>query len=1111
MTISYIQSNPLNVEFKTTYGTPAAGMWAFFYSSIDQTQKKNAYKLSGNSYVDAPNPIQLDASGGFPLMILFKYNSDSPSDKYVIKIRETDSELSPILKTYIDIPRSGLYSQVGSSTSNPLAGYPEVSTGNVGDVLEITTDPVDPSNKIAVFKSLNVSFAEQSIVNSVLSGCSVTLLPSGTDISISAGKCLFVTKGSSEITASTIVDFQNIPSIPIPNIANNDYTFVYLKNDGTAYTSNAATEDFYGNYILLCSINHNNRASVSDIVYRCPIGVGVSSQIRSIYDLLGFTTTCTVSKNAPVDGLNITSGTFYGFDVGLVTSSIVPHSISMQSVNAASIYILSEANVQTGLFTYLNSTNLLKEDGTQVTSGKYAYFPIYQASNGRIVIQRTDKEYDQLPEFSEWYEEFPINDSLDKRYAVLGGIAYKGGTPLSDANNSVFNVKNLNGKVFNVSSIESLPEIPSDLSKAGYLIGVSDDNSRYEFRIKWDKTNSVQDGLASYDPSTNTFTFKPISISSGTSDLSVSFDRPVSPVMQRGGVITQRKSTDYVPKTSDEYVDFNRYGGNYIFDVSRGYTQNFTNNTAADPDVKSVKFSDLFTLVSFDKYDQTKYSTVFNGCPSTITVNNDSNVPQSVSRVSAGAMFSGFLLGLDVDVTVRDIFRIISSFQTSVRTKLFPIYNFDCGIFFEKMIKNYFDVKNIPEGNVFIWKNTTMMVNNTVSSSNRNTSIDEGTNPPSGIAPKEIETFIDKSQDTGINSINVSSNPIKISLISPNSIYSQYIRIESSSDPLYYIEYHSCNRFYYLMSYRTLLSSVSVSITMNFLLKINLSDSILSFIPDGTDFLTICCRFSSSINNQSSVVVNNSTTLEFGGGFGFFVVFKKDSYRILSFDTTGDLIEANPTIVTSNLNNIKQLLSNGIKFKSDLNSPISYYGKDKTLLNGNRFFMCSISPNVKISSLVKFADVSVDLNISGFIQTPGMEHVRLDAVKLGQFNVATDTTIMKKGLRTDDIVAGVVHFEVTWVLKNNRNPLEYMELNPRNINLSPFRLILIDGSAEVKCDLNDIFVGRAIYSATVNQTQITNSIVALRVYKKGDIQPVVADILDRYTITLGVYNRQGTN
>lgn len=1103
MTVSYIQSNPLNVEFKTTYGTPAAGMWAFFYSSLDQTQKKNAYKISSNAYVEAPNPVQLDASGGFPYLILFKYDSSVPSDKYVIKIRDSDSEMSPVLKTYIDIPRSGLYTDVSSGSGGILSGYPDISTGNVGDVLEIETDPQDPTNKIAVFKPVSINFAEQSIVNSVLTGCYVTILQSGIDISISAGKCLFVTKTNDKITSSVIIDVAQIPSLSIPNIANNDYTFVYIKNDGTFYTSNVVNEDLYGSYILLCSLSHVNRTNISDIVYRAPVGVGLPSQIRAIYDLLGFTSSCSVSKSVTTDCIDVSAGIFNGFDVGL-QNTVSPHSVGIQAKTAASFFILSKNNTETGPYTVLNAGNLIKDDGTQVTSFKYAYFPIYQASNGRLVIQRTDKEYDSLPDFSEWYENFQINNALVKRYAILGCIAYKGGSALSDSNNTVFNVKNLGGKAFNISSIQSIPEIPSDASKAGYLIGVKDDNSAYEFRIKWDKSNSVDSGLASYDASTNTFTFKPTTTPSNSSDVVIKYDRPVSPVIQRGGVITQRKSTDYVPKTSSEYVDFNRYGGNYIYDISRGYTQTFTNNTIADPDVKSIKFSDLFTLVSFDQYDATKYSTVFTGCPNIINTINSNLQSVVFNRGNKTVSANGFFFGTDCETSNTDLFRIITgdSFSGIDRTGIFHVVNYDCGIFFEIMIKNYLDIRNIPEGNIFIWKNNPIVVR----AKNGGGTLSLKESDPSINLP----TFIDKSQDSGINSLNISSSPIKINLINSSTLYAENISLSGNN-------YFNANRFYYLMCYRTLLSSINVSITMNFILKININNDLLSSFEVSTtnsDLLCVCCKFSSNSNNISSVINSNANTLEFGNGFGFFVVFKRDSYRILGFKDTGELDETNPTTINSDFASIKHILSNGIKFISDLNSPISYYGKNKTLSNGNRFFMCSISPSYTSDAYntnIKFADVSLDIEISGFQQTAGMEHVRLDTVKLGQFNVAADTTIMKRGLRSDDIVPGIVHFEITWVLKANKVALEYMELNPRNINLSPFRLVLIDGSSEVKCDINDVFIGRAIYSTTVSQAQITNSTLVLRVYKKGNIMPSAADILDRYTLTIGAYNRQGTN
>lgn len=1106
MTVSYIQSNPLNVEFKTTYGTPAAGMWAFFYSSLDQTQKKNAYKISSNAYVEAPNPVQLDASGGFPYLILFKYDSSVPSDKYVIKIRDSDSEMSPVLKTYIDIPRSGLYTDVSSGSGGILSGYPDISTGNVGDVLEIETDPQDPTNKIAVFKPVSINFAEQSIVNSVLTGCYVTILQSGIDISISAGKCLFVTKTNDKITSSVIIDVAQIPSLSIPNIANNDYTFVYIKNDGTFYTSNVVNEDLYGSYILLCSLSHVNRTNISDIVYRAPVGVGLPSQIRAIYDLLGFTSSCSVSKSVTTDCIDVSAGIFNGFDVGL-QNTVSPHSVGIQAKTAASFFILSKNNTETGPYTVLNAGNLIKDDGTQVTSFKYAYFPIYQASNGRLVIQRTDKEYDSLPDFSEWYENFQINDALVKRYAILGCIAYKGGSALSDSNNTVFNVKNLGGKAFNISSIQSIPEIPSDASKAGYLIGVKDDNSAYEFRIKWDKSSSVQDGLATYNLSTNTMTFKPYSTSNPTLP-TIPYDRPISYIIQKGGVILQRKSTDYVPQSISDYVDFTMYGGNYIKDISRGYTQTLTSNTTSDQDFRYIKFSDLFNLVSYDQYDATKYSAVFNGLPTTIN-----NVPMYATGSTTEQIVNlnkGDYFAYNSQDQTTDLFRIVSFSSGTTLARFyvknvsgnfinkskFDIYMYDCGIFFEIMIKKYVDIKQLQEGNLIVWRDTSQAFSR-LDGSRRYNFFESKSNLP---------TFVEKDQSSGFSSINTSSNPILISLINSAEFVFDRTSLINDTINFYY------GRFYYLTIYKTFLSTIVSNITFSFLLKISFDNNPFNVYPDRVndeDVLTICCRFSSSVNNFSTIVTSNASELEFGNGFGFFVSFRRDGYNIYSFNSSGELTETNPIFVASTATSIETLLANGIKFTSVLSGATSYYGVGKTMTDGSRFFMCSANPvNITLFNKPK---ISLNISISGFSQVPGAEHVRLDTVKLGQFNVAADTAILKRGLRNDDIVPGIVHFVVTWVLKNNKNPLEYMELNPHYANLSPFRLILIDGSSELKCDVCAVFVGRMVFKATVTQTQITNSIVVLRVYKNGTIQPVAADILDRYTISIGVMNRQGTN
>jgi hypothetical protein len=274
------------------------------------------------------------------------------------------------------------------------------------------------------------------------------------------------------------------------------------------------------------------------------------------------------------------------------------------------------------------------------------------------------------------------------------------------------------------------------------------------------------------------------------------------------------------------------------------------------------------------------------------------------------------------------------------------------------MIKKYLDLKQIVEGNIFIWKASNLCISSPASSINES----QGGNA------NYLNSFIDYSTDLGINPINSSSNPIGILIKSSNNIISDKYYISSPQNTIFYE-----NRFYYLMCYRTLLSSLVVTITMEFLLKIDLNDVMLQNLKDG-DFLTICCRFSSSVNNFSPNVVFTQSALEFGNGFGFFVVFSKNSYRILSFSATGELSESNPVIVNSSITSIKTLFSNGIKFKSILNGPTSYYGKDKTLLNGNRFFMCSISPSFNVDNSLA---VSVTNNCTLDIKIFGKFHKRL--------------------------------------------------------------------------------------------------------------------------------------
>lgn len=1104
MAIIYSETGPLYVTVPTSYGMIASNCWVFFKDGSDDDVDRTAFiQNSSGAISPAPNPIQLTPAGTFPATVLFKFDNDNPDDSYTLIVRGSNSTSSPILSVFNNVPRTMKF--LDASAGGFASLYPDPSTSLPGLWLATVPDPAHPGKSKPEFKDLPDALgsqASQMLSNSVVTGFNITIPSSADSLTVAEGVAIFVKANPDHtVASSTMIKFNASGTLTPPE---QTVSWLYLVNDGTYHILNAVEKDDpYGDKILLAVIYMDNLPpnwTISRIMYRTPLLRVMAHQIRNLYDTIGLNSSCIPSINSSVSALDITGGEFTGYNVD-PTNQVNPDKATITAATAVPVkFVNSYGTIVEPPASAITEFNLVLDNGVAVAAGKAAYFPIFQASNGSIIIQRTDKDFDEIPEFEEWYESFQVAPNILKTCAIIGGILYNGKTAgLLDPKNKVFRVKQfVGGGVANIGVIEGLPMIPADASKARHFVIVKKDNSAYGHSNLALNEDVIVDRymliISTEDPDNPQIIAVPIPISESSS--TVPYDRQVSVVMQKAGVLAQRRDIDYIPPILSDYVDFRNYSGNYMADISRGYATTFTNNTTADGSISPIFISSLFNNII---ENSTSYSSPVTGHD----VNGKTHT------------FYNFY--------TKKSYHMFDSFNDGNRNNEIIDASWAYGVDY---LKTIVEGSAIPQGTIVIYKG--QPGKSAVAYAGTNTYVT--TTSTSSTLYGNSFAFYDYSATNGLSLSNTSGNPIKVSLVSSNQL------------PVEGINADVC-----FFAYKLLPVSVG-AVNIKAVIKFpNLTADILSEVLGGKGThhnysyigcytFTIKANISCDTNTPCSIVKADPTGIEFGDGFGFCVTFS--SRRIGSQGSSTPLIPAVSSFVVAQLNSsgdivvpssatnvtidqMVNILKNGIKFSTVISGPTTYHAFNQALTD-NRLFYVSYH-NMALGEYVppvngypityyRVPNGVVEVEIDGLVFPSGSPiHSRLDSGKIVDFNVAADGPIIKKGLRADNIVPGDVLFSVTFTLKSGKTPLEYMEKNPHNLKMFPFVLSLVDGSTETSCTMCGAFVGRYVYYATVTQHQIDNAIVALRIYPKGSLAPDYTQILEHYDVQLGICNRTGSN
>lgn len=1088
MTIVYEETAPLEQTFYTPRGDRAAGYWLFFIDSLSYPTLRDAYYRDSGQWKVLPNPVQLNNAGQVGVRVFYKIDTDNLLDQYTLELKTSPDFSSAAIMQYADVPRA-----FTSATIDPtnIVGYPPISSGDVGDILTIIIDSSSGSKVGSFEPQKDSSIPLYGLCNSVLSGLAISVVVPGTAVAITAGKALFVTLDSGSLVSTVVpVNFNGIANLPIPTVTTNKSTYLYAHSDGSITSSSSLTANTeYGNVLLLAVLEHVGSDQITMVSYKALSGVALAKQVADIYDtMLPAYSTCIPSKSSSGSSLDISGGTYYGRGVGAPNYARYSAK-SMSAGTAVPVFLRSFDDTQGSSVVTLDSTVLVKDDGTAVTIGNVAFFPIFQSANGNvigtIVIQKTNKDYskDDIPQFEEWIDSFRIAPSLVQNYAMIGGIKFVGGSTLGDAGNSVFRVDSNGRRLADITTETQVPTLPVDGSMANKLLRVSDDGLSYgltKFPINDNVDPNYPVDLAlTYDVVLEAAVFKafPTNAVTPTNPVLLSFDRPYSYVYQDHGILKQRKSNDNVPLLISQFVAFNRYNGNYIFDISRGYSSTFTENNTADGASRHLRIDDVITNVGAP-VDFTKIvpATLFNittGIPNFSGPTNTYGLsPSSSYKIDAG-------YALDVSNYIWTKLSSASGILSTIQTGHVVLGDFKIGPVDEAIAPEFYESSTICGADQY--------------------------------------DLVSSSVETSISSQNTTTNPIRFkygsSKISIGSFQRQYSFVgllavwKTAIAPTAFDITVTCN---------IKIDGDWTTITNN-RLPLNTRSAVYAidiFIPnaDGTTLPVFDSNLSSST---------------FTAGGQFLLVYNVASPN--SNFTSIDICTYSPTLKTSSViksftavSDLNDFFKNtGITLKSKYSSTsTTTYSDPRYAVANSKYFYASIrsvpfAPNGTKPQILDLKNssspahnftVNAEITIDGIISDTS-DHIRIDFGLLKSFNSAVTTGAFRKGDRADDIVVGVIHLVLLVVKKGSGTAVPKLEFNPHSIRPNIPQLALwISSSQQVICDLTCIEVQRCVYSVNVTQTLLDSGVVVCRFF--GGV--IVSDLAN-YDISIGVLNRESSN
>lgn len=1091
MSIEYKETAPLEQIFYTPRGDRAAGYWLFFYDSQTYPTLRDAWFHESGVWRVLPNPVQLNNAGEIGVRVFYKVEDTDPLDKYVLEIKQSNDVSSVAIEQYPDVPRAFSTSDI---TPINIAGYPPISSGDPGDILTVEIDG-STGDKVGVFSPPADSLTPlYGSCNAVLFGLAVSVVSPGpgTSITVSAGRALFVTVDANLVVSSVSpVSFVGVPSLAVPTATTGKYSYVYANSDGSITTSsvlNANTTS--GTIILLAVLEHLDNVIhlVSPKAYNA---VALPKQIADLYDsVLSAYSTAVPSKNASASKLDLSGGTFYNRGVGAPDYTRYS-SKSVTGGSSVPVYLRSFNDTQTTQTGNLDATVLVKDDGTAIKAGNIAFFPIFQNATSALVIQRTndDFETDEIPQFEEWLDSFQIAPSLTHDYALIGGIKYVGGTALSAAGNSVFRVDSNGRRLADVTTETQVPTLPADGSMAGRLVKADDTGKSYvlsKFRLNDAIDPSATENLTlTYDVATDVALFKkfPSTTITPTNPAILTFDRPYSYVYQDNGILKQRKSTDNVPLLISQFMDFSRYNGNYIFDISRGYSSTFVENNAADGAARHLRIDDVITNVD-SPIDMTKI------------------VPFTL---------------IETQVAQSQFFGAKYTFGVSPASS----YAIDAG--YNLDASNYIYTRlSDPSGAL-----STIQVGHAVLGVLKIGPVDESVQP---------QYYASTSNQYG-DQYNLTSSSIETSISSQNTTTNPITFLYSSSK----VDIGQFPRQYSAVGlvavWKTAVAPVAFDITVTCNIKID-GDFITlgGGVPTNSKIsvYAIDIFIPNADNTTIPAFDTNLSSSTFTAGMQFLLVYNigTPNSNITSIDICSYAPAIKTTTVLRSFTAVSELLdffkNTGISLKSKFSSiTTTTYSDPRYAVAGAKYIYVAMrsipyattnplpgtptagTPLLDIlysSSVVyKFA-ISTNITIDGVISDTS-NHIRIDFGLLKSFNSAVTTGDFKKGDRPDDIVIGVIHLVLMVVKKDTGTAVPKLEFNPHSIRPNiPQLAIWVSSSQQVICDLNAIEVQRCIYSVNVTQTLLDSGIVACRFY--GGVTH--ADI-GNYDISIGVLNRASSN
>ena len=274
--------------------------------------------------------------------------------------------------------------------------------------------------------------------NSVINGLVMSIDPTGQSISITSGQAMFI--DPADLAAGPkIVNAPAASAITVPRISDTDFSFVYLKKDGTYEVTQSYQNTARGDKLLLGVLEHTDNTDIRFIRHLALNSDAIPKQIYDIYGMLGNQLERLFMEKSVLntDAFVTFDGVFKGFGVN-PTNKLDYSEVDVPGQDPTPFRIRKLDGSQSAVLNALTAGVITElDDKTPLGNNKLCYLPIFVYPNGKMYLQAPQQQFNdgQEPSFEEWYGKYKFESGLVTNGALRAVLKYKQGTALSDPAN----------------------------------------------------------------------------------------------------------------------------------------------------------------------------------------------------------------------------------------------------------------------------------------------------------------------------------------------------------------------------------------------------------------------------------------------------------------------------------------------------------------------------------------------------------------------------------------------------------------------------------------------------------------------------------------------------